>query len=60
MVRNLCHDTYRLDKGGAPTLLKVLRAAHLLQEHKVEYNILKTVNAANADHYPGSVSFLTQ
>ena len=44
------HDTYRVDKGGAPTFHKVLRAARLLQEHKVEFNILTTVNAANADH----------
>jgi uncharacterized protein len=44
------HDTYRVDKGGAPTFQKVLRAARLLQEHKVEFNILTTVNAANADH----------
>ncbi len=44
------HDTYRVDKGGAPTFHKVLRAARLLQENKVEFNILTTVNAANADH----------
>jgi serine-type anaerobic sulfatase-maturating enzyme len=44
------HDTYRVDKGGAPTFHKVLRAARLLQEHKVACNILTTVNAANADH----------
>ncbi|HWZ18053.1 MAG TPA: anaerobic sulfatase maturase [Ktedonobacteraceae bacterium] len=44
------HDTYRVDKGGAPTFQKVLRAARLLQEHRVEFNILTTVNAANADH----------
>ena len=42
------HDTYRVDKGGAPTFHKVLRAARLLQEHQVEFNILTTVNAANA------------
>jgi uncharacterized protein len=44
------HDTYRVDKGGAPTFHKVMRAARLLQEQKVEFNILTTVNAANADH----------
>jgi uncharacterized protein len=44
------HDTYRVDKGGAPTFHKVMRAARLLQEHKVEFNILNTVNAANADY----------
>ncbi len=44
------HDTYRVDKGGAPTFHKVMRAARLLQTHQVECNILTTVNAANADH----------
>jgi sulfatase maturation enzyme AslB (radical SAM superfamily) len=44
------HDAYRVDKGGAPTSGKVLAAAKLLQEHDVEFNILTTVHAANADH----------
>lgn len=44
------HDAYRKDKGGHPTAEKVLRAARLLREHRVEFNILTTVNAANADH----------
>lgn len=44
------HDKYRVDKGGAPTHAKVLRAARLLQAHKVEYNILTTVHAGNARH----------
>ncbi len=44
------HDTYRVDKGGAPTFHKVLRAVRLLQAHQVEFNVLTTVNAANADH----------
>src|SRR5512135_3855206 len=29
------HDTYRVDKGGAPTFHKVMRAARLLQAHQV-------------------------
>jgi uncharacterized protein len=44
------HDTYRVDKGGAATFHKVMRAARLLRKHKVKFNILTTVNAANADH----------
>ena len=44
------HDAYRVDKGGHPTFDKVLRAAGLLQQHQVDFNILTTVNAANADH----------
>jgi uncharacterized protein len=44
------HDVYRLDKGGAPTFDKVMRGLRLLQKHKVDYNILTTVNRVNADH----------
>lgn len=43
-------DVYRKDKGGHPTSGKVIQAAHLLQQHQVDFNILTTVNAANADH----------
>jgi uncharacterized protein len=44
------HDAYRVDKGGHPTFDKVMGAARLMQQHQVEFNILCTVNAANADH----------
>jgi uncharacterized protein len=44
------HDAYRVDKAGKPTFDRVMRAARLLQHHKVEYNILTTVHAANEDH----------
>ena len=44
------HDFYRVDKGGQPTWEKVMRAARLLQKHKVRFNILTTVHAANAPH----------
>ena len=44
------HDAYRVDKGGAPTFDKVMRGATLLQQHKVDFNILCTVHAANGDH----------
>jgi uncharacterized protein len=44
------HDAYRVDKGGHPTFDKVMRAARLMQEHHVDFNVLCTVNAANADH----------
>ena len=43
------HDAYRKDRAGRGTFDRVLRAARLLQEHGVEFNILCTVNAANAD-----------
>jgi uncharacterized protein len=44
------HDAYRVDKGGGPTFEKVLRAARLMQERQVEFNILCTVHAMNAPH----------
>jgi len=42
------HDAYRHDKGGGPVFDKVERAARLMQKHRVEFNILCTVNAANS------------
>jgi uncharacterized protein len=44
------HDAYRHDKGGGSVFDKVERAARLMQEHRVEFNILCTVNAANSRH----------
>jgi uncharacterized protein len=44
------HDFYRKDKGGDGTFDRVVRAARLLQKHKVEFNILCTVNRRNAGH----------
>jgi uncharacterized protein len=48
------HDAYRVDKGGQPTFDKVMRAVRLMQKHRVDFNILTTVNAANGD-YPHEV-----
>jgi uncharacterized protein len=44
------HDFYRKDKGGEGTFNRVMKAARLLQEYKVEFNILCAVNRKNADH----------
>jgi len=44
------HDVYRVDKGGAPTFDRVLSGIALLKKHQVEFNLLATVHAANADH----------
>lgn len=44
------HDHYRKDRGGQGTFDRVVKAARLLQEHYVEFNILCTVNINNADH----------
>ncbi len=42
------HDAYRKDRGGKGTFDRVVSAARLLQRHKVEFNILCTVNANNS------------
>jgi uncharacterized protein len=44
------HDTFRKDKGGHGTFEKVVKALRLLQKHRVEFNILCTVNAINTEH----------
>jgi uncharacterized protein len=44
------HDAYRVDKRGRPTFDKVVRAARLMQQHGVDFNVLCTVHAQNADH----------
>ncbi|MEM9954455.1 MAG: anaerobic sulfatase maturase [Chloroflexota bacterium] len=44
------HDVYRVDKGGSPTFNKVMQGIKLLKKHGVEFNILTTVHAANADY----------
>ena len=38
---------YRVDKGGKPTFDRVMRGLDVLRRHKVDYNILTTVHAAN-------------
>jgi uncharacterized protein len=44
------HDAYRVDKRGEGTFDQVRAAADLLKKHKVEFNILCTVHAANSEH----------
>ena len=44
------HDRYRRDKGGNPTLAKVLRGVELLYSEGVEYNTMSTVNKACEGH----------
>lgn len=44
------HDTYRRDKGNAPTWKRVMHAHDIFRQYGVEYNILCTVHQANADH----------
>ena len=44
------HELYRKDRGGHGTFSRVLKAARLLQQYRVEFNILCTINRKNADH----------
>ena len=44
------HDAYRVDKGGQPTFDRVMRGLDYLKKHRVDYNILTTVHAANAPY----------
>jgi len=44
------HDAYRRDKAGKSVFDKVVSAVRLMQKHKVEFNILCTVNAVNSEH----------
>jgi uncharacterized protein len=44
------HDTCRTDAAGKGTFDHVIRGLALLKKHKVDFNILCTVNAVNSDH----------
>lgn len=44
------HDYYRVDKGGQPTFDQVMTGLGFLKKHRVEFNILTTVHAANVDY----------
>src|ERR1700721_2838556 len=44
------HDAYRVNKGGRGTFDQVMGGLDCLKKHGVDFNILCTVHAANADH----------
>jgi len=44
------HDAYRVDKRGNGSFDAVMRGLRLLQKHKIDHNILTTVNRINGDH----------
>lgn len=44
------HDAFRVDKGGKPTFDRVMRGLDVLKRHNVDWNVLTTIHAANADH----------
>ena len=43
------HDRYRVDKRGQGTFDAVMAGVRALQKHGVDFNVLTTVNGANAD-----------
>jgi len=44
------HDTYRVDKRGKGSFEQVMQGWETLKKHKVDFNILCTVNAANGNY----------
>jgi uncharacterized protein len=44
------HDACRTDAAGKGTFDRVMQGLALLKKHKVDFNILCTVNAVNGDH----------
>jgi len=44
------HDACRTDAAGKGSFDRVMQGLALLKKHKVEFNILCTVNAVNGDH----------
>jgi len=53
------HDRYRVDKSGAPTCERVMRAARMFRDEGVEFNILCSVHSANASHPENVYRFFT-
>ena len=44
------HDAHRVDNRGGPTFDRVMKGLRLLQKHRVEYNVLVTINHVNENH----------
>ncbi len=52
------HDKYRVDKGGKPSFLKVMKGLEVLRGHQVEFNTLTVVNRANSEQPERVYEFL--
>lgn len=52
------HNRYRKTATGNPTFTKVMRGIELLNKHRVEWNILATVNSSNARYPVETYEFL--
>ena len=44
------HDSYRVDKGSAPTFDRVMRGLNRLKAHQVDFNTLTVVHRRNSEH----------
>ncbi len=44
------HDAFRRDHGGKPTFHRAWAGLEMLAKHDVEFNVLVTLNSANAPH----------
>lgn len=44
------HDVYRKNKSGESSFQEVTKGVNLLKKHGIEFNVLCTVNAANAEY----------
>lgn len=47
---NRLHNAYRVDQEGKPTFDRVMAGIELLKKYDVEFNVLTTVHARNADY----------
>lgn len=52
------HDRFRMSHSGASSFADVMEGIELLNRHNVDWNILATVNAANADFPDETYNFL--
>jgi len=44
------HDRFRVDRAGKPTFHRAWAGLELLRKHRVEFNVLVTLNSTNAPH----------
>jgi uncharacterized protein len=54
------HDANRVDRGGQGTFDRVMKGWQQLRKHRVDFNILCTVNSANEKQGPRRVSLFSR
>lgn len=52
------HDKYRRDARGESSMASLLKGIELLNKHSVEWNVLATVNASNAEYPEETYNYL--